>query len=74
MMDEYRIEWTPELKRWVIWHNERGYIGEVDAMSGRFRAQVVVDGTTMAVAYGTTIKGMAEQVIWYDRAMNQEGE
>ena len=73
-MDDYRIEWAETLNRWVVRHDERGDVGEVEAIGGRFRAQAVSGDTVVPVAYGMSIKSMAEQVIWYDRAMNQEGE
>lgn len=74
MDDQYRIDWSEPLARWVVRHDERGYVGEVEAIGGRFRAQAVSGDTVVPVAYGMSIKSMAEQVIWYDRAMNQEAE
>ena len=71
-MDEYRIEEMG--KGWRVCQPERGTIGVVSHQGGRFKAMIDDDRDGRVIGYGQTVKAAVEQVIWYDRAMNQEAE
>lgn len=68
-MDDYRIVWDEEAGYWDVSHTERGAVGSVwPVAGGRFEAQA----SGLTIASGWTLKDAVAQVIWYDRAMNQE--
>ena len=74
-MDEYRIRWDADTMNWDVAHMDRGFVGTVFANhGGRFHAHAVVESRGVQIASVWTFKAAVEQVIWYDRAMNQEVE
>ena len=74
-LDEYRVLWDSDTMNWDIAHVDRGVIGAVwPDESGRFEAKAIHNGAGVPVAQVWTFKAAVEQVIWYDRAMNQEVE
>lgn len=69
---EYRIE---ELgKGWRVCHFDRGTVGVVIHLGNRFEAKVDSGDDTRTVAYGNSVKLVAEQLIWFDRRINGEIE
>lgn len=77
MDTQYRIEWIEEMRQWMVRHAERGTAGEVVMGSGSFVSQVPAPDRSalpLQVGESKTLKAAVEQVIWYDRAMNQECE
>lgn len=76
MMDaaDYAVEWVPGGSGWRITNAASGITGWVSTDRGKFRAQVMVNGRWVLIWSGSGLKSAVEQVIWYDRAMNQEGE
>lgn len=68
-MNEYRIIRDAEGKNWEVAHVDRGKVGTIWRMGQEFRATVDDDGP---IGYGRSLKSLAEQLIWYDRAMNLE--
>ncbi len=73
-MGEYRVEVDvvqQSKSGWSVLSESRGRVGSVRA-SGGGKFDAIVDYTTVARTY--SVKAAVEQVIWYDRAMNQEAE
>ena len=71
-MDEYRIERAVEANNWTVRHEDRGEVGRIDRIGSDFRA--MVEGGATLIGSSRSLKSLTEQVIWYDRAINQEGE
>ena len=73
-MGGYRVEVAEAKQRssgWNVLSEERGQVGGVRSSDGgKFVA--FCDGVAVARTY--SLKAAVEQVIWYDRAMNQEAE
>lgn len=74
-LGEYRItlDSEHECQPWDVKHAERGYAGSVwPQEGGRFEATISRNGDVVKIATVWTLKAAVEQVIWYDRAINQE--
>ena len=71
-MDDYRVEEMG--KGWRVANAERGTVGVVMHMGNRFRAAVDDADEARTIGYGQSLRDVVLQVIWYDRAMNQEVE
>lgn len=77
MMGDYRLVWTfdPERYSCEVRHIERGHVGTVvPLIGGRFEAVIEAGEEAASIGAVWTVKAAVEQVIWYDRAMNQEAE
>ena len=74
-MDEYWVRRFEDVGNWEIVHPDRGIVGYVwPETNGKFEAWMQGEETGIRIAEMWTFKAAVEQVIWYDRAMNQEVE
>lgn len=72
---QYRFTFTKGLGWWDVSHEDRGLVGFVrESDRQRFIAGGYVDDADVVIGSCPTLKAAVEQVIWYDRAMNQEAE
>lgn len=74
-MDANKYQLEQSGREWRVRHGERGVVGVVMRCTNRFEASVRADDEKrVTIGYGQSLRSLIEQVIWYDRAMNQEAE
>lgn len=71
---DYTTDYSRSDQSWVIRRSTGGTTGWVIGHRDKFHALVEVDGQRLTIWTGNGLRTAIEQVIWYDRAMNQEAE